>query len=183
MYVIAGKYKGRRLKVPLGSRPAKSIVKQAIFSILADDVLGSCVLDLYAGSGALGIEALSRGATQATFVDDDSAAVKVINDNLLGLGIREGIEVVRSDVLKFLGDCPDDYDLVFCDPPYNERSQHLFRVLPYALKPEGRVIFLHPSARKLDLGEDLVCLDQRRYGQTTVSILGNYRTSVGPTAS
>lgn len=102
MRVIAGRHGGRRLQAPAGdaTRPTSDRVREALFSILGDRVPGARVLDLYAGSGALGIEALSRGAASATFVDDAPTAVRVLRDNLEALG--EDAEVVRADALRWL---------------------------------------------------------------------------------
>src|SRR4051812_5552449 len=121
MRVIAGMYGGRRLSAPPGSRPPPTPDpgREALFSILGARVDGARVLDLFAGSGALGIEAVSRGAENVVFVDDAPAAIRAIRGNLEALGIDA--DVRRSDALRFLGAAPGSaaqYDLVFLDPPY-----------------------------------------------------------------
>src|SRR3954452_16141177 len=117
MRVIAGSYGGRILKAPRGdgTRPTSDRVREALFSILGDRVQDARVLDLFAGSGALGIEALSRGAQSAVFVDDAPAAVRAVRANLEGV---EGAEVIRRDARAFLRTAreqPRQYDLVFLD--------------------------------------------------------------------
>src|SRR3954449_12939845 len=121
MRVIAGRWGGRRLQAPAGAatRPTADRVRAALFSILGEHVAGARVLDLFAGSGALGIEALSRGAAEATFVDSAPAAIRAIRANLEALGAQA--EGRRADARPFLGSASGEArksDLVFPDPPY-----------------------------------------------------------------
>ena len=123
MRVVAGELGGRRLKAPpgAGTRPTADKVREALFSILGD-VSGLRVLDLFAGSGALGIEALSRGAAEAVFVDKADRAVEAIRGNLAALGLSA--PVVRGDALSFLASASDarGYGLVLIDPPYDSAA-------------------------------------------------------------
>jgi 16S rRNA (guanine966-N2)-methyltransferase len=167
MRIIAGAYKGRRLKTPRGARPTADRVREALFSILGDRVDGARVLDLFAGSGALGIEALSRGAAEATFVDADADASRTIATNL------EGATTVTRDARAFLRTARADgrqYDLVFLDPPYRlgprlgrELSEHVAAVLA----PGGTAISESDRRAPLDL-PDLALADERRYGDTLI---------------
>src|SRR6516165_1745581 len=117
MRVIAGSAGGVRLAVPKrGVRPTMDRVKAAIFSSLGELVIGARVLDLFAGSGAYGIEALSRGAAQAVFVDNHRKSVEVIRLNL-GKAKLDG-KVIREDVFRFLEKCDAPFQIVFADPPY-----------------------------------------------------------------
>lgn len=123
MRVIAGSARGKKLKAPKGTttRPPLDRVKEAMFGILGDAVAGARVLDLFAGSGSLGIEALSRGAAEAVFVDDDTAAITVIKENLAALGLAGRARVKKASVGAYLqrnadGDGP--FDLIFLDPPF-----------------------------------------------------------------
>ncbi len=120
--VVAGRFGGRRLERPRGAptRPTADRVREALFSMLGD-VDGDRVLDLFAGSGALGIEALSRGAASAVFVERDARAAAAIKRNLESLGVEA--RVARQDVLGFLGREQGPFDLVFCDPPYDSASR------------------------------------------------------------
>ena len=144
MRVVAGEFGGRRLKAPPGldTRPTADRVREAVFSILGS-VDGLRVADLYAGSGALGIEALSRGASTAVFVESDRAAADVIEQNLATLGATGG-EVVRRDVLAWLGSAGERaFDLVFCDPPYDaaaEIAQPLTELLPRVAAPQALIV-------------------------------------------
>ena len=119
MRVIAGSARGTRLgPVPAGTRPLSDRAREGLFSSLGDRVVGARVLDLYAGTGAAGIEALSRGALEATFVERAPAAVAAIHGNLERTKLDERATVVRSDVLRFLNRLPRAFDLALVDPPY-----------------------------------------------------------------
>jgi 16S rRNA (guanine(966)-N(2))-methyltransferase RsmD len=176
MRVIAGMYGGRRIAAPPGSRtrPTSDRVREALFSILGARVDGARVLDLFAGSGALGIEALSRGAESAVFVDDAPAAVRAIRANLDALGA--GAEIRRADALRFLGAAPGSgaqYDLVFLDPPYrlaDTLADRLSEALPAVLAPGA--VAVAESDRRAPLALDLPQLDERRYGDTLIRIYG-----------
>ena len=177
MRVVAGRFGGRSLIAPRGSstRPTSDRVREALFSILGlRAVDGARVLDLFAGSGALGIEALSRGALQATFVDSSSAAVAAIRRNLSAVGVEA--EVRRQDALAYLRSASRDarlYDLVFLDPPYRH-ARALGPVLSTALgpvlAPGARVVA--ESDRRAPLELDLPLLDERLYGDTLIRIHG-----------
>ena len=176
MRVIAGRHGGRRLQAPAGdaTRPTSDRVREALFSILGDRVRGARVLDLYAGSGALGIEALSRGAASATFVDDAPAALRVLRDNLEALG--EDAEVVRADALRWLRTASRrarQYDLVLLDPPYKEAATlgpALGAALPAVLARGALVVAESDRRAPLELG--IPVIDDRRYGDTRIRIHG-----------
>jgi 16S rRNA (guanine966-N2)-methyltransferase len=175
MRVIAGELGGRRLVTPRGgtTRPTSERIREALFSILGD-VVDARVLDLFAGSGALGIEALSRGAGHTTFVENAPTALSAIERNLDALDLGQRSNVVRSDVAAALrgplaGSEP--YDLVFLDPPYAQAAAlgpPLSRALAGLLAPEARV--LSESDRREPLALDLPITLERRYGDTLIRI-------------
>ncbi len=173
--MIAGSRRGARLIAPRGAetRPTGDRVREALFSILGS-VEGIVVLDLFAGSGALAIEALSRGAAKATLVDSSAAAVSAIRRNLGSLGLDA--EVQRRRALEFLErarDAARQYDLVFLDPPYRRAGvlgEELSTALVPVLAPGARVVA--ESDRRSPLELDLPLLDQRRYGDTLILIHG-----------
>jgi 16S rRNA (guanine966-N2)-methyltransferase len=176
MRVIAGRLGGRRLKAPKGTatRPTSDRVREALFSMLGD-VEGANVLDLFAGTGALGIEALSRGARRAAFVERDASVVRILSANLSDLEIpREAIEVRRMDALAALRSAQDSketYDLVFIDPPYREAPRwgpELSAMLPSLLVPDARVVV--ESDRRAPLELELPIERERRYGDTSITI-------------
>jgi 16S rRNA (guanine966-N2)-methyltransferase len=174
MRVVAGTHRGRALKAPKGeqTRPTSDRVREALFSILGESVEDAAVLDLFAGSGALGIEALSRGAASAAFVDDAHGAVSVIAANLELLGL-EG-EIIRSPALRALACTPvasRQYDLVFIDPPYRLASAlgpELSVALKPILRPGARVVT--ESDRRDPLTLELPLALERRYGDTLIRI-------------
>jgi 16S rRNA (guanine966-N2)-methyltransferase len=172
--VISGRYGGRRLQAPRGAatRPTADRVREALFSILGARVEGTCVLDLFAGSGALGLEALSRGAAAVTFVDSSPAAQRAIRANLEALGAEA--EVVRSDALRWLGSASAgarQYDLVFLDPPYRRAGAvagELSAAVPPVLAPGALVVV--ESDRRAPLELQVPTIDERRYGDTLIRI-------------
>jgi 16S rRNA (guanine966-N2)-methyltransferase len=121
MRIIAGRYKGRRLKTPAweGLRPTSDRLRETLFNILAGVVDGAFVLDGYAGTGAVGIEALSRGAARVVFVEQDSRAAALIAENLRHCGIAEGCAIMRADIGRLSQpDGPRPFDVILLDPPY-----------------------------------------------------------------
>jgi 16S rRNA (guanine966-N2)-methyltransferase len=170
MRVVAGSHRGRTLHAPKGrsTRPTSDRVREAVFSVLGD-VEGAVVLDLFAGSGALGIEALSRGAAHATFVDSDERAVAAVRRNLDDLGL--GADVHRRDALAFLGSAKGPFDLVFVDPPYSSAprlEERLSQLLPAVLAGNGRIVTESDKRAPLELG---IALDfERDYGDTRIRV-------------
>lgn len=122
MRVITGKARGVALKTPEGlqTRPTTDRVKEALFSIIQFEIPGTRVLDLFGGTGQLGIEALSRGADSAVFVDAGEAACKLIKENLRRTRLENQAKVVRSDYLQYLSGCKEKFDIILLDPPYAE---------------------------------------------------------------
>jgi 16S rRNA (guanine(966)-N(2))-methyltransferase RsmD len=178
MRVIAGRFGGRRLTAPRGAatRPTGDRVREALFALLGP-LDGLAVLDLFAGSGALGIEALSRGARHATFVDSAPAPVAAIRANVAALGLDAGeAEVRRQDARAFLRSArrpAHEYDLVLLDPPYRlaaELGRELSPLLPAVLATGGRVV--SESDRRSPLELALPLTDERRYGDTLIRIYG-----------
>jgi 16S rRNA (guanine966-N2)-methyltransferase len=170
--VVAGEFRGRRLAAPRGARtrPTADRVREALFSMLGD-VSGARVLDLYAGSGALGIEALSRGAESAVFVERDPRAVAAIERNLESLGVEQ--EVLREDVVRFLRRGAGTFDLVFCDPPYDSASRlagPLTERLPEVTSADARIVTESDKRNPLELPFPLVT--ERTYGDTRIAIHG-----------
>jgi 16S rRNA (guanine966-N2)-methyltransferase len=173
MRVIAGEAKGRRLKMVRGSstRPVGERVKEALFSILGELVVEARFLDLFAGTGSVGIEALSRGASFALFVEQQRQAVLTIRDNLAHTGLKDRAQVVRGDVFTFLRrDDLEPFDVVYVAPPqYKELWAKTLRALDRTalLAPGGVVVVqIHPKEyQDLEL-ETLRLTDRRKYGST-----------------
>lgn len=176
MRVIAGTYRGRRLRAPRGraTRPTSDRVREAVFSIIGP-LEGAAVLDLFAGTGALGIEALSRGAQSVVFVEREPAALRALRANLRSLGVDADRAQVRAvDALAALGSAAargEAYDLVLIDPPYAtaaELGPRLDGALPPLLAQNGRVVA--ESDRRSPLQLSLPTVTERRYGDTSIRI-------------
>ena len=167
--VVGGEARGRALRAPKGhgTRPTSDRVREAMFDVLASltAVDGALVGDLFAGSGALGIEALSRGASKVWFVDHDKGAVATIRANLLATGFEERGHVVRADVLRWLQHAPP-LELVLCDPPY--RYQYWPSLLGALCGVSGLV--LTETGDHLDAGPGWEVLKAKRYGGTVVTV-------------
>jgi 16S rRNA (guanine966-N2)-methyltransferase len=176
MRVIAGRLGGRRLSAPTGTvtRPTSDRVREALFSMLGQ-IQDDTVLDLFAGSGALGIEALSRGARSAVFVERDARAVAVLRRNLTALQIpAEAATVRHADALIALRGArerAETYDLIFIDPPYEQAREWMHElpaILPSLLNPVARVVV--ESATRAPLQLPLAIERQRHYGDTSITI-------------
>ena len=176
MRVIAGTYKGRKLESPdsYDIRPTTDKAKEALFSILMNDIPGARVLDLFAGSGALGIEALSRGAAECVFVDHSRQSVALIRRNLAGCAVTEPARVLAGDYRKVLAGLGGSFDVILMDPPYNqgllEEAFHLIR--QQELLAEDDIIVCE-HRKEENLPEELYGFQrekERRYGIVKLSI-------------
>lgn len=164
--IIAGEFGGRRIQAPpgRGTRPTSDRVREAWMSILGPTLPGARVLDLYAGTGALGLEALSRGAARVDFVEQSPAALAILRENIALLGVGDRCRVHRGDALRFAeGLGAGAYDVAMADPPYAdpaaERLVALFRGTPFA-----RVLAVEHAATRAVLGDET-----RRYGDTALT--------------
>ncbi|WP_084077785.1 16S rRNA (guanine(966)-N(2))-methyltransferase RsmD [Demequina sp. NBRC 110057] len=171
--IIAGELGGRRLAVPgKGTRPTTDRVREALFSRLdhSDALHGARVLDLFAGSGALGLEALSRGAASAVLVEASSGAARILQQNVRDLGVGARAQAVREKAAAYLGRAPGPFDLVVIDPPYDLPAAEVDAVLaalPAVLAPDALVI-LEGSTRASapTWPEALDAYDTKDYGET-----------------
>lgn len=181
MRVIAGTAGGIPLHVPRSElRPTMDMVKNAIFNVLMESIPGARVLDLFAGTGGLGLEALSRGAASCVFVESDRRACESIRKNLDKTRLAGG-EIAPADVFSWLDRMsrPGEFALIFADPPYAKKPGErdftpellASESLRLALAPGGLFILEHLPGAKLPLGKTWQCLRQKRYGATEVAIL------------
>jgi 16S rRNA (guanine966-N2)-methyltransferase len=178
--IVSGSLRGRKLRSLRGMavRPTADKVREAIFNILSFRVLGAVVLDLFAGTGALGIEALSRGAAFAAFTDRDTRSVSVIGQNISDLGLGDRTKIIRWDIAKNLNcikKIRSDFDLVFMDPPYNCDLivPTLFNLRESrALKPGSCIVAEHSDTESPPSDcPGYAIADRRKYGKTLVSFL------------
>ncbi|HEY6015702.1 MAG TPA: 16S rRNA (guanine(966)-N(2))-methyltransferase RsmD [Gaiellaceae bacterium] len=171
MRIIAGSRKGHRIAAPKGlaTRPTSDRVREAAFNLIGP-VDGAAVLDLFAGSGALGLEALSRGAARAVFVESDRNACRAINANLDKLRLT-GARVLCQDVSRFLATESARYDLILVDPPYDQvdaLQPRLAAALPRLLAEDGLVVYETSSRQEPEL--PLALRTSRRYGSVRLTL-------------
>ena len=168
MRIIAGSAKGRRLVTPpTRTRPLTGLVREALFSILADTITDAKVLDLYAGSGSFGLEALSRGAASVVFVEHDRDAVAALEGNIATVAL--GGRAVRSDVDTFLSGSEERFDVVFVDPPYVLDDGTVDRILALVadrIVNGGTVVVHRRTGGGQPASDNLPLTDQRRYGDS-----------------
>lgn len=176
MRVIAGKYKGRKLEAPLDMsvRPTTDKVKEALFDIIMAYVPGSVFCDLFAGSGAIGVEALSRGADKCWFCDSDRASIRLVKFNLRTCGIGDEAKVITGDYKKALRKVSGKVDIFFIDPPYEsgvyESCLSQIEILDL-LTDDGIIITEHDSRTDMpDETDMLVKSRDYRYGKTVLSV-------------
>lgn len=158
MRVISGIAKGKRLKAPTGlnTRPITDMIKEALFNVLGSRVMGARFLDLFAGSGSVGIEALSRGAHKVIFVDYSNEAVKIVKENIDNCKFSDGYQILRNDVFKALGLLERQnarFDLIYVDPPFT--NEKIFNEVMVAidaidiLEPDGIIIIRAPRRKEM----------------------------------
>ena len=178
MRIIAGTAKGMRLKAPKGmnTRPTTDRVKESVFGILANDLIDAEVLDLFAGTGNLGLEALSRGAATAVFIDKQAQSIKVMMENAILTNLAGNAVICREDVMQALRRFQNNgksFDLVFCDPPYNLGLMP--KVLQFLdesriLRDGGILVMEHSRHEKLPAElKRIVAYRSESYGETDVS--------------
>ena len=178
MYVIAGSHKGRRLLGPKAHdlRPTSGRVKEALFSILGDRIVGASLLDLFAGTGAIGIEAMSRGAERVVFVESRPESLRLLRANLRQCALLHRAEIHTGEVLSYLQHHTLDhgaFDIIFADPPYRDDSANtLLPLLGHnaMIRPHTVVILEHPTASHIPLQVGVLSrARQYRYGDTSLS--------------
>lgn len=173
--IAGGTARGMPLTEPRGVRlrPTSGLVREAIFNILGDRVTGAHVVDLYAGTGALGIEALSRGAAHATFVEGEAASVQAILQSLSRAGFKESATVIRGRLPAAMSKLDDAaFELVFLDPPYNdEGAEETLMGIPRLLAPGGMVVYEHGSRyNPPERPAGLQILERRVYGDSAIAL-------------
>jgi len=172
MRIISGCWKGHGLNVVRGRgiRPTSDRVREAWMSALGDKVAMARVLDLFAGSGALGLEALSRGAESATFVESANGSLRILIANIERLGAQNQCEIIQADAFQFLKKPVEVFDLAFADPPYTSDAARRL-VECFLSEPFAKELWLeHPWREKLTLPGDA---QTRRYGDTALSTIPN----------
>jgi 16S rRNA (guanine966-N2)-methyltransferase len=181
MRIIAGEFRGRKLLPPKSdtTRPITDRVKQSLFDILTPHIDGARVYDLFAGTGSMGLECLSRGAAHAIFFESDHSALDRLNKNIATLDVANRSQIIPGDLFKYFStNIPtDSASLVFLDPPYRFLKEHPDKLKNLAqaiskhhLQPDGLLIFRHDAADQLEL-PPLKSIDHREYGGMTLEFL------------
>ena len=182
MRVISGSVRGRKLKAPVGSdiRPTADLIKESIFNIVQFDIEGRRVLDIFAGTGQLGIEALSRGARSAVFVDSSPHAIKLIAENLKLCGFSENAQIIRRDALKYLQNS-EKFDLIFIDPPYSENVAEdvLGEIIQFDKLNDNGIIIFEMSADRVSPVADLPYKFSKEYKYGGMKIVKYSKESQG----
>ncbi|MCK5450518.1 MAG: 16S rRNA (guanine(966)-N(2))-methyltransferase RsmD [Candidatus Omnitrophica bacterium] len=179
MRIIAGEHRGRKIKQPKIdiTRPTKDRVREAVFNIIAMDVPGANFLDLFSGSGAFGLEALSRGAKKAVFVENNFECSKIIRENINSMNLEENTTVMVEDVYKsieYLAEERQRFDLIFADPPYNTNIVKKLLIIIYQydiVSSTGFLILEHHKNEDIPgFPGDVSLYKQRTYGKTIISV-------------
>ena len=173
--VIAGKYGGRKIDAPDFSnsrtKPMGERIRNAMFNRIGEEIRGTRVLDAFAGTGSVGLEALSRGASFVTFVERDKIAQKILQKNVLSLGAENESEIIRTTVNNWLETAePEMYDIILADPPYHDLQLSTVSRLFGLLKPKGLMVLSHTGRGEgSNLENSIVVVDNRSYGNATLT--------------
>ncbi len=170
--ITGGDLKGRKLYVPPFIRPTQNKVKKAIFDILGKQVINSTFLDLFAGSGNIGIEALSRGARLCVFVEKNFKCVSIIKKNVYELKLQEKSKIIKEDSEKFILKQNNKFDIIFADPPYNYVLKKKFIENVIKILNKGIFILEVTKRKKFDEFSDLIKREEI-YGETKILFFGN----------
>lgn len=168
--ITSGYLKNSNLAVPKSAEPVKSIVKQSLFNYLAELIEDKIVIDLYSGSGNLGIEAVSRGAKYAVLVDTDYEAIKCLNDNVRKLDLENKVEVEVKDSLKFIEHSPEKFDIIFADPPYNAPTSHLLNTVSKIIESDGFFVYFHKTTKDILEVKNMKLLRTKKFGKSAYSV-------------
>lgn len=174
--IISGKLGGRLINAPDGrlTHPMSSRVRGSLFNIISDKIKGAQVLDTFAGTGSLGLESLSRGASHATFIERDRIANKILVENITTLGMDSFSTVFQMGTKTFIDKNQDkSYDIIFADPPYNNLQLSTVFSLMSLLKPNGLMVLSYPGRGELPSVQGVVVVDNRSYGTAALTFYRN----------
>ncbi|MBI5272833.1 MAG: 16S rRNA (guanine(966)-N(2))-methyltransferase RsmD [Chlamydiia bacterium] len=170
--IIGGKFKGRPLKAPKGlrTRPTQSMLREAVFNICQNAIEGARFLDLFAGSGAMGLEALSRGAARTTFIEKDRSAIAAITENIASLDVKTQCQLSTLDAKTALQRCEGPFDIIYIDPPYGTSIGPLIKILEAEhLLSSQAALFIEERYKKGSAIEPILgmkFINSRRFGDT-----------------
>lgn len=168
--VIAGRFGGRLLDAPKDNntrtKPMGERIRNAMFNSIGNEINGAQILDAFAGTGAVGLEALSRGAARVTFIERDKIAQKILSNNVSSLGVQNEAKIISAPVNSWIeSGGAGKYDIIFADPPYKNPQFSTVSKLFGLLKPGGLMVLSHPGrGEEPNLGNEIVVVDNRSYG-------------------
>ena len=174
--IISGKFGGRLINAPDGklTHPMSSRVRGSLFNIISDELVGANILDVFAGTGSLGLEALSRGAKHATFIERDRLANKILVENITTLGVSDFSTVFQIGAKTWIHKNQDkSFDIIFADPPYNDLQLSTVFSLMGLLKPNGLMVLSYPGRGELPSVQGVVVVDNRSYGTAALTFYRN----------
>jgi len=167
--IISGTYGGRKIEAPDNNRthPMGERIRNALFNSIGEEIVGANVLDVFAGTGAVGLEAVSRGARHVTFVEKDRVAQKILAKNITTLNAEEQATVIRTTVSNWLETREDEqFDVIFADPPYHDPQFSTVSKIFGLLKPGGLMVLSHPGRGEVPTKTGVVVVDNRSYGNS-----------------
>lgn len=169
--IISGRFGGRNIQAPdtNATHPMSERVRNALFNIVGDEIKGASVLDAFAGSGALGLEAISRGAARATFIERDSRAVATLDSNVALFGLAGDTTVVGADVNAWVDRSKETFDIILVDPPYDDSQFATAMKLTKLLKPNGLMVLSYPGRGESPPANGVVVVDNRSYGTAALT--------------
>jgi 16S rRNA (guanine966-N2)-methyltransferase len=170
--IISGQYGGRKIEAPDNGRthPMGERIRNALFNTIGSEVIGTDVLDAFAGTGAIGLEALSRGAKNATFIERDHIAGKILAKNITTLAAQDRVVIARTTVSNWIEHNDDRrFDLIFADPPYQDLQLSTVARLSGLLKPNGLMVLSHSGGSEVPTKPGVVVVDNRSYGNANLT--------------
>ena len=169
--IISGRYGGRIIEGSGTQRthPMSERIRNALFNKISNELPGVSVLDAFAGSGALGLEALSRGAGYVTFVEKDRVAQKIIDKNIALLRVGDTTTHIKANITSWLNTSNEHYDVIFCDPPFHDPHLSTVRDLFALLKPNGLMVLSYPGRGEMPTETGVVVVDNRSYGNAALA--------------
>lgn len=169
--IISGRFGGRIIEGSSTNRthPMGERIRNSLFNIISAEVEGARVLDAFAGSGSLGLEAISRGATFTTFIEKDRVAQKVIESNIATLKAGDETKLVKAPVASWLETANEKYDIIFVDPPYHDTQLSTAMKLTSLLKPNGLMVLSYPGRGEVPTELGVVVVDNRSYGDAALA--------------
>lgn len=176
--IISGRFGGRKITAPDGemTHPMSERIRNALFNKIGDEIKGARVLDAFAGTGAVGLEALSRGASEVTFIERDFEASKVLKRNVELLNVEGEVTIVKKDVMRWHDSSNEElFDVIFCDPPYDDMQLSTVSMLFHHLKPNALMVLSQPGRGESLPANGVVVVDNRSYGNATLTF---YRREV-----